>query len=92
MMVVFDTCADFIRTVPTLQHDPARPEDLDTKGEDHVADEARYGVMSRPYIPRVREPEKPTTLIYQAREGGRVVANMSVFDIVKAKERKRKIG
>jgi hypothetical protein len=29
---VFDTCRDFIRTVPVLQHDPMRPEDLDTGG------------------------------------------------------------
>jgi len=35
MMVVFQTCLDFIRTVPVLQHDPHRPEDLNTDGEDH---------------------------------------------------------
>ena len=28
MMVVFSTCMDFIRTVPFLQHDPDRPEDV----------------------------------------------------------------
>lgn len=50
MLVVFETCRDFIRTVPVLQHDPDRPEDLDTDGEDHVADEARYACMSRPLI------------------------------------------
>jgi hypothetical protein len=33
----FSTYHDFIRTVPALQHDPDRPEDLDTSGEDHVA-------------------------------------------------------
>ena len=32
------------------QHDPDRLEDLDTAGEDHVADETRYACMSRPYI------------------------------------------
>ena len=48
MLYVFETCRDFIRTVPVLQHDPARPEDLDTDGEDHVADEARYACLSRP--------------------------------------------
>jgi hypothetical protein len=47
---VFSTCRDFLRTVPALQHDPDRPEDLDTAGEDHVADEARYACMSRPHI------------------------------------------
>lgn len=50
MLYVFSTCRDFIRTVPTLQHDEARPEDLDTNAEDHVADEARYACMSRPWV------------------------------------------
>ena len=52
MLYVFDTCIDFIRTVPMLQHDAERPEDLDTAAEDHVADEARYACMSRPWISR----------------------------------------
>lgn len=52
MLYVFDTCRDFIRTVPVLQHDSGRPEDLDTGAEDHVADEARYACLSRPLIAR----------------------------------------
>jgi hypothetical protein len=48
MLYVFTTCSDFIRTVPVLQHDPARPEDLDTASEDHIADETRYACLSRP--------------------------------------------
>jgi hypothetical protein len=59
MLVVFETCRDFIRTVPVLQHDPARPEDLDTAAEDHVADEARYACMSRPLIARSPLPLLP---------------------------------
>jgi hypothetical protein len=51
MLYVFFTCTDFIRTVPALQHDPDRPEDIDTDAEDHVADEARYTSMSRPWTP-----------------------------------------
>ena len=54
MLFVFDTCRDFIRTVPVQQHDPMRPEDLDTTGEDHIADETRYACMSRPLIARSR--------------------------------------
>ena len=50
MLFVFDTCRDFIRTIPVMQHDPDRPEDLDTDSEDHVADEARYACMSRPLL------------------------------------------
>jgi hypothetical protein len=56
MLYVFSTCRDFIRTVPVMQHDPNRPEDLDTDGEDHVADEARYACMSRPWIPTPPTP------------------------------------
>lgn len=52
MLYVFDTCRDFLRTVPVLQHDPMRPEDLDTRGEDHIADEARYVCSSRPMTTR----------------------------------------
>jgi hypothetical protein len=33
MVVCFDTCLDSIRTIPALQHDAARPEDLDTDTE-----------------------------------------------------------
>jgi hypothetical protein len=50
MLYVFNTCKDFIRTVPVLQHDETRAEDLDTEAEDHVADETRYACMSRPWI------------------------------------------
>ena len=52
MLYVFDTCRDFIRTVPVLRHDPRRPEDLDTRAEDHIADETRYVCSSRPMIAR----------------------------------------
>jgi len=48
MMVVFDTCVDFIRTIPLLQADPNRPEDVDTKLEDHCYDEAALVCMARP--------------------------------------------
>ena len=50
MLYVFEICRDFIRTVPVLQHDPHRLEDLDTAAEDHIADETRYACLSRPMI------------------------------------------
>ena len=53
MMYVFSNCKAFIRTIPLLQYDEHRPEDLDTDGEDHVADEVRYFCMSRPIKPRI---------------------------------------
>jgi hypothetical protein len=49
MMGYFNTCVDSIRTIPTLQHDPNRAEDLDTSSEDHAADTSRYACMSRPW-------------------------------------------
>lgn len=59
MLVAFSTCRDFIRTVPVLQHDPDRPEDLDTDAEDHAADEARYACMSRPWARPTPRPDAP---------------------------------
>jgi hypothetical protein len=59
MMVVFSTCRDTIRTLPALQHDPARPEDVDTNGEDHAADDIRYACMSRPWAAAPKAPPRP---------------------------------
>jgi hypothetical protein len=39
---VFDTCRDWIRTVPVLMRDERNVEDIDTTSEDHIADETRY--------------------------------------------------
>ena len=61
MLVVFSTCIDFIRTVPFLQHDPDRPEDVMTDSEDHCGDEARYACMSRPWVP-MKEAPRPENI------------------------------
>lgn len=45
---VFSTCINFISTFPANIHDDKFPEDLDTSGEDHCADEIRYALSSRP--------------------------------------------
>ena len=58
-LYVFKNCRAFIRTMPLLQYDRTRPEDLDTDGEDHVADEVRYFCMSRPIRPLAGEVPKP---------------------------------
>lgn len=50
MLYFFETCVHAIRTIPALQHDEDRLEDLDTNQEDHAADEVRYACMSRPWI------------------------------------------
>ena len=58
MLYIFNTCTHLIRTLPALQHDQVRPEDLDTDGEDHAADELRYACMSRPWTTNPT-PEHP---------------------------------
>lgn len=52
-MYVFDTCKSFIRVVPLMMYSETKPEDLDTKLEDHILDETRYMCMSRPIQPIV---------------------------------------
>lgn len=64
MIYCFSTCIHSIRTIPALQHDGIRTEDLDTDMEDHAADEWRYGCMSRPYI--TSTPEEETELARDA--------------------------
>lgn len=59
MIHCFDTCTASIRTIPTLQHDPGKPEDLDTNSEDHAADDWRYGCSSRPWLRDPPEKEEP---------------------------------
>jgi hypothetical protein len=59
MFYCFSTCHALIRTLPVLQHDPAKPEDLDTESEDHAADDARYACSSRPWLRNKPEPEIP---------------------------------
>ena len=53
-MYIFDTCRDFIRTVPELVYDETRVEDVDTDGEDHIADETRYFCMMNPVAPMMK--------------------------------------
>jgi hypothetical protein len=50
MIFIFSTCTELIRTLPAMQHDADRPEDIDTDSEDHAVDSLRYACMSRPYI------------------------------------------
>jgi hypothetical protein len=59
MLYCFSTCTDSIRTIPVLQHDDVRAEDLDSDAEDHAADEWRYAVMSRPWVKVAPKAERP---------------------------------
>lgn len=44
---VFSNCVNFIRTFPNLPVDINRPEDIDTRAEDHLYDSLRYGLMNQ---------------------------------------------
>ena len=68
MIVFFETCADTIRTLPALQHDELRPEDVDTDGEDHAPDDVRYACMSRPWLKPKTQAVKPKRRDYARHE------------------------
>ena len=59
MFYVFNTCKHFIRTIPLLLYDEHKVEDVDTDGEDHIADMWRYILMSRPIQPRAKATKDP---------------------------------
>ncbi len=52
MLYVFSGCRHFIRTVPALVYSQSNVEDVDTAGEDHIYDEARYVAMEHKIRPR----------------------------------------
>jgi len=52
-LFVTDACGQFIRTVPVLPRDDRNLDDVNTKAEDHIADEVRYRVRFRPGVSRV---------------------------------------
>ncbi len=65
LIVFFSTCVHSIRTIPTLQHDQLKPEDVDTEAEDHAADETRYACMSRPITHDAPGVPKPVFQIHR---------------------------
>lgn len=79
MLAVFTTCKDFVRTVPVLQHDSNRAEDVDTDAEDHAADEARYACMSRPFV-REKPPPPPEL---------KTLSDLTFDELLKISDRRR---
>lgn len=56
-LLIYSTCRNLIRTLPELIRDEKRPEDVDTKGEDHAYDALRYllmGLEGRPSSHAIR--------------------------------------
>jgi len=49
MIYFMENCTEAIRTLPLVEHDPLKLEDVNTDAEDHAPDEIRYACMSRPY-------------------------------------------
>lgn len=72
MLYVMDNCVDWWRTVPTMQHDEHKIEDIDSDLEDHAADDTRYACMARP-VSRVHRPRsggpKPWTMDWVIKNG-----------------------
>lgn len=50
-LLVFDTCRQFIRTVPVLPRSERDQDDIDTAAEDHIGDEARYRISQQKAAP-----------------------------------------
>lgn len=72
-MYFFNSCKDAIRTLPLLEYDLHKAEDLDTDGEDHAADEIRYLCMARPvpapeFIPERTAKTSPALWALDLRE------------------------
>ena len=67
MIYCFCTHVDSIRTIPALQHDPARMEDVNSESEDHAADEWRYACMSRPFVPVIEKVDNVVNIGYGRR-------------------------
>lgn len=87
MLFVFSTCTNLIRTLPALQHDENRPEDVDSDGEDHAGDALRYGAMSRPY--KRPEPKLPIKADgYRGNSDGTMTSNLTWREMMKRLERK----
>lgn len=47
MFYVFNTCKEFIRTIPALIYSETKVEDVNTDMEDHIYDEWRYVMMQQ---------------------------------------------
>ena len=58
-MYIFNTCHDWIRTVPTLPYSETKPEDVDSSAEDHDYDATRYFLMDHPVAVTKRPPPEP---------------------------------
>jgi hypothetical protein len=54
-LYIVEAAANLIRTLPLLERDPGRPDDIDTTGEDHLADALSYRLLQ---VPRTLKTKK----------------------------------
>jgi hypothetical protein len=59
-LVFSDKCINAIETIPSLVRSNRNPEDVNTEGEDHIADAIRYGLMfmDKPFVRPQAKPSK----------------------------------
>lgn len=74
--IVAAHCPNLVRTLPDLQRDRNRQDDLDTTAEDHAADALRYLLMSKP-----RKAKRPP----EERYSGEQRAWDDIEDIIKSR-------
>ena len=74
-MYFFRTCKAAVRTLPALVYDEVKVEDLNTDGEDHVADEVRYMCMTHPVKPLMPRDDKAR--VYNPLDDDRTYGNYS---------------
>ncbi len=55
MMLIYNTCEQFIRTIPALMLNKNNIEDVDTSGEDHVFDSVCHVCMARVIVMKGEE-------------------------------------
>lgn len=80
MIYFFSTATHAIRTLPAMQHDEKRPEDLDTDSEDHAVDSVRYACAARPWV---REAPKPAPVKFAQS------TQMTVTELIEQRRRAR---
>jgi len=83
MLYVSSTCPYFIESVPSLQYDAKKPEDVDSDGDDHIADATRYLCKARLLEPSYKKDVEPM-------RGGRLELSQLIKQ-AKANRRKPKI-
>ena len=76
---IFSNCINLIRTLSSLVHDDLHPEDLNSKGEDHAADELRY------FLQTLREGQTPRPLTFVERRLKEMKESEQNFDLTYSK-------